>query len=360
MVLFVDDSLVDNIRIEPNFAVFFQKLMLSYTEGKHIIVISPLNVKKILLEKILDSLTETRLTHYFSHNKASLQVLCLFEKVIRIIPNIEQETIFSDIQSKTEFKNIFIDKFLDTVNFQKTILLGENGNDIKVYALIAEYYKGMSGKGSFILSYKSQTGGGSTTVNEYKTIFTVGEEFCLCLLDSDKRSPHNKIGDTAGKVMKHHHLNFSSNFKCNYHIVDVLEIENLLPRIFYEENYEKKDVNKKGILKRIESFENIDVSSIFHIDFKMGLKKLEDYKDDCCKEYWYNLLLGINPMTEDFGNGDYGYLKGYGNKIVVDFLEFEKEKIFEFVDNDIVSRKWFEIGKIMSSYIYGTPKIRVI
>jgi hypothetical protein len=360
MILFIDDSLVNSIPEEANFNLFFQKLMVSYTEGKHIIIISPLNVKRIISSKILDTQSEIILRHYSSHNKASLEVLNLFDKIIRIIPSKEEETSYSDIQSKKIFNNINIDKFIDTVNFQKTILLGENGNDIKVYALMAEYHKAISNKGSFVLSYKSQTGGGSTTVNEYKTIFSEGEEFCLCLLDSDKRTPHKPIGDTAGKVEKYHFLNFNSNFKCNYHVVDVLEIENLLPRKFYLENYEKKDINKKGILKRIESFEKLDSRSFFHVDFKIGLKKLEDSKDDGFKEYWGNLSLGLKPVTEDFGNGDYGYIKGYGDKIVVDFLSFEKTEAFQFVNDDNVSENWSDIGKKLSSYIYGTPKIRAI
>ncbi|MDW8851260.1 hypothetical protein SD960_14235 [Flavobacterium sp. MMLR14_040] len=360
MVLFIDDSLVNSIGNELNFKVFFQKLMVSYTEGKHVIIISPINIKKILDSKVLDSHSEIVLKHYFSHNKASLEILDLFDKITRIIPSTEQETVYSVITNKKEFNNINIEKFIDTVNFQKTILLGENGNDILVYALMAEYYKISSNKNAFVLSYKSQTGGGSTTVNEYKTIFSAGEEFCFCLLDSDKRTPHKSIGDTAKKVKNYHLSNYNSNFKCNYHIVDVLEIENLLPRIFYLEHYEKKDINKTGILKRIESFEKIDPSSFFHVDLKKGLKKIEDYSDDSFKNYWFNLLLGINPMTEDFGNGDYGCFKGYGDKIVVDFLNFEKEEIFKFVNNDNVSQNWSEIGKKLSSYIYGTPKIRVI
>lgn len=360
MILFIDDSLVDSIAQEANFKIFFQKLMVTYTEGKHIIVISPINVRKILTAKVLDTHSEIVLNHYSSHNKASLEVLKLFDKIIRIIPSNEQETIYSDVKTKKEFNNINIDKFIDTANFQKTILLGENGHDIQIYVMMAGYYKERYNKKSFVLSYKSQTGGGSTTVNEYKTIFSTGEEFCLCLLDSDKRAPFKTIGDTAGKVEKHHLLNFNSNFKCNYHIIDVLEIENLLPRMFYIENYEKKDINKKGILKRIEALENIDPNSIFHIDFKVGLKKLEEYKDDCFKKYWYNLLLGIIPMTEDYGNGDYGCIKGYGDKIVVDFLGLEKEQIFNLVHNDVVSKNWLQIGKKLSSYIYGTPIIRVI
>ncbi|KIQ17234.1 hypothetical protein RT99_19040 [Flavobacterium sp. MEB061] len=360
MILFIDDSLVDSIATELNFNIFFQKLMVSYTEGKHIIIISPLNVKKILTTKVLDSYSEIVLNHYSSHNKASLEVLDLFDKIIRIIPNSEKETIYSDMRSKKQFNNINIDRFIDTANFQKTILLGENGNDIQVYAMMAEYHKKVTRKDSFVLSYKSQTGGGSTTVNEYKTIFSTGEEFCLCLLDSDKRTPTKAIGDTAKNVEKHHLLNFNSNFKCNYHVVDVLEIENLLPRVFYLENYEKKDINKKGILNRIESFEKIDSSSYFHIDFKKGLKKMEDYNDDSFKKYWSNLSLGLQPITVDFGDGDYGYFKGYGDKIVVDFLSFEKTEVFKFVDEDNISKKWSEIGKKLSSYIYGTPKVRVI
>lgn len=87
---------------------------------------------------------------------------------------------------------------------------------------------------------------------------------------------------------------------------------------------------------------------------------MEDYNDDSFKKYWSNLSLGLQPMTVDFGDGDYGYFKGYGDKIVVDFLSFEKTEVFKFVDEDNISKKWSEIGKKLSSYIYGTPKVRVI
>lgn len=351
---------MDDFVNEESFSKFMRYLMLAYTEGKHVVVIEPLHVKKILESNILDDYTNTCLRHYSNHNKASLSFLRLFEKVISIVSSGSLARCFSDFYTHTEYYEIRIGEFLDSSNFQRCILLGENGNDVMIYAKIADYYRTYNNL-NFSLSYKSQTGGGSTTVKEYETIYNNKEEFCFCILDSDKRTPTTAIGDTAKAVRKFHNsLDSGINYKCHYHILDVLELENILPLNFYKKELESVG-EKKGILKKIQKLKSIEEDSILFFDFKEGLRSFSSYvdKEDFIK-YWCGLVLQSKMSCDDQVGENYCYVKGYGDSILKTFLELSDEEICNFISGDINESYWLEIGKKISSFIFGGQIIRAI
>ncbi len=363
MVFLLDDTLIDNINNENNFNTFFRLLMISYVEGKHIIVISPKNVKLILDRNILDEQTKIYLNHYSLHNKAAIQNLTIFDKICKIVASNIEETYLTELSSGKQYWLLTIKNFLDTANFQKTILLGENGNDIKIYALMADFYRNQANLTSFKLSYKIQSGGGSTIDKEYETIHKTNEEFCHCIMDCDKRTPTKGLGNTAKGVTKYHKQNYDSILKCSYHILEVMEIENLLPKRFYIDYYENHQIDKRGTFEKIEKLLEFDANAIFYVDFKKGLKSFSEYEDFNFLEYWCSLILQSNTKCDicvDTQNNSYIYFHGYGDKITIDFISLNEDVIFQFVESSEVNDVWLEIGKHLSSYIFGTPKIRAI
>jgi len=364
MVLFIDEALVSKINVLPNYNVFIQKLMLNYSEGKHLVIISPKNVKSILDNGGLDSFTENYLRHYFSHNKGALSSLSLFNRVIKIVPSISDETSYTDMLTKKEFVCIEMQRFLDTANFQKTILLGENGSDIKVYALMAEFYRRESKLLSFKINFKGQGGGGSTISKEYETIHNSKEDFCFCLMDSDRKNPDMCLGDTAKKVVEFSEKNFMVNFKCSYFVIDVLELENLLPKSFYVNYYENFHLEKKGGIDKLEKLQGIDKKSINYFDFKNGLGSLGKITDESVMMYWYDLISRSNIKCDiciDSHALEYGYIKGYGDNILVNFLKLKENDSFYFINLDKkIKNKWLELGEILSSYLFSHDKIRAI
>jgi hypothetical protein len=367
MVFLIDDSLIKNIDNETTFLDFFMLLMISYKEGKHIIAISPKNVKIILEKNILSDVPLKLLKHYSLHNKAILGEINLFDRICKISASNIKEEVFIDANSNKEVVSLTIKNFIDTVNFQKTILLGENGHDVKIYGLICEYYRSKKRLNSLIVNYKIQSGGGSTIEKEYATIHQTNEEFCFCLLDSDKKHPSHLIGNTASKVIDYHNSNKTKMLKCNYSVLEALELENILPKLFYLKFYENFIDEKKGIFSKIEKLVKIDSKALLYLDFKKGLKSIDKYRenDNEFLNYWKDLIYRSNLSCDikikvDNESDSNVYFNGYGEKILADFLTLDKDFIFDLVRNSEVEELWIKIGSKLSSYILGKQKLRAI
>ncbi|MBF01263.1 MAG: hypothetical protein CMP77_14990 [Flavobacterium sp.] len=360
MILHISDQLIKKRNKQENFNDFILNIMLAYKEGKHVIIISPISIRKLIFDKKIGEYTKQLLNSYNSHNKASLSLLQHFGVIIKIIPKNFKEKVYSKISTKVEIRQIHMDKFVDTVNIQSTILLGENTNDSKVYNLIAEYYRLKNNLNFLKVSCREQMGGGDTTAKQYKHIYNSGKEFCLCILDSDKKLPQNDYGETAKKVKSFHHSQINFNYKCQYFILNKLELENYIPEKFYIKNFECVETNRiKYNFQKINKLRDLNYNATNYLDFKKGLKSFKQEDNEAINKFWYNVLSKSKILwIPDDSNH---YIKGYGDKILDGFIECEHSEIFEQVDNDsYIKREWLELGKSISSFIFGSIIRRAI
>lgn len=363
MILNITDELIDNRNKLDNFYDFFENIMIAYKEAKHIICISPKKVKELLGDQNISNNIniEKLLKHYKNHSKSYniINLKIFFNLIINIVEN--EEKLYKN--DNTEYRDIIYTKFLDSSSIQKTILLGENGNDIAIYEIFVKYYQFKNNLDAFNIIYTKRGGGGNTISQEYKTIYKEGENFCLCLLDSDKKFPkQTKYGNTAQQVIdldnvykKQNNL----NYKIGYYVLEVLELENCLPKDFYLRKY----TDKIEVFNAIDKIMKKDNSFRNYFDFKNGItckaKKNITRNTISCDGYMKEYLC---PIIENYNIISDGILlQGFSQKILEDFLDFELKDILSFINNDeFVERHWINIGKYISSHILVPQYLRAV
>ena len=335
--------------------------MLAYKEGKHFISISAKNVKILLEDKELQEkpelyqILQSYNAHCKSYNLENFKKY--FNVIIKVISNGDEYN--EKVESNIEYRYIKYDKFLDSVTIQKTILLGENPSDAEIYKLISDYYQKQKHL-NYRCSYEARGGGGNTVIREYKPIFNEEERFCLCILDSDIRYKlQTNYGDTAKYVVDFEEQTSKKNYKMTIKIIEVLELENLLPLSFYQDNYS----HKINTVNNIEKILTIDTDFKKYFDFKKGISCKYDITKSSCKGYLKDYLCPLIEQSkitienEKLLNG----FQGSKTDILQDFIKKDFNYIVEKINNDsFVKPYWDELGKLIASHILAPNRQRAI
>ena len=362
MILNITDELIDARSTLDDFYIFIRNMMLAFSESKHMICISPRKVKDLLEdEEVIKNKEIFQTLNYYNNHAKEQNIINLkqyFNLVINIVISTEKKTIIECI----EYRNIHYSKFLDSASIQKTVLLGEHSKDISVYKIFVEYYKNKKKLENYKLGYSQKGGGGNSIKEEYKILYEDGNNFCLCLLDSDIRFPRQtKYGQTAQQVVDYQKSQNNNNYKVEYYVLSVLELENHLPKGFYINKYNAKShifITIENIIKKDSDFRK-------YFDFKSGIVCKATLNEQtktfgCDRGYLKDYLC---PLVEEFKifKESKTMLDGFSQKILEDFLEYKLEEIIDFVDDDPhVKDYWLEIGKYIASYILVPPVLRAI
>lgn len=339
------------ISLENEFDVFLDNLMTCYREGKHVVVIEPKAL--IFLIKRVETSDRNRkiLEHLYSKFSTHNSIVTKINRFINVTLNIEN-TVF---RNGKKIINLSFLNFLDSNTIQKTILLVENSEDANLYTLIAKYFSRNSDLGEFNFQSAVQTGGGNTIVKEFKSIYENKERFCLCILDRDKKSCNVKNwGDTAHKVVKYWKTKPFNNLKCDYIILPLLELENLIPIGFYDSKHGKDYINPSYDI----SYNNMNIY-LHNFPF---LRRYIDFKKDTIYEdvFWksYPCYDNIECIEE---NNKKILFKSYGTNIAEKFLKLEYSAIETLINSDTLIRNiWLRLGRILCQLLIGTNPIRVI
>lgn len=169
--------------------------------------------------------------------------------------------------------------------YEETHLLAENLLDCFFFEYIVEYYKRLMGINFPICFYPMQ-GGGDTIKMVYLNEIQLGKHFCLTIMDSDKKYPHDVLGSTCKGVKKVHKK--YNPFHCSYYIMEnVREVENLIPLSVVKLNniYSNKQIFRDNI--------NADFS---FFDMKEGLISCKITKDIC--NYWTSQQLSNTKLQQ--------------------------------------------------------------
>jgi len=360
MIIYLTDDLIDKRNSINDFYHFLFIMMLAYKEGKHFISISPKNVKLLIKDKNLKKRPELYeiLKSYRTHCKSYIleNFKKYFNVIIKVILDGEEEC---KVEDSIEYRYIKYNKFLDSVTIQKTILLGENPSDAEIYKVISDYYQKQQNL-NYSSLFEARGGGGNTVVKEYEPIYNDEERFCLCILDSDKRyKEQTNYGDTADKVKKFEEQVHKKNCKMRIEILEVLELENLLPLSFYKDTYS----NKIHIVNNIEKILKIDSNFKKYFDFKKGISCKYDIKKLSCKGYLKDYLCPLIKKSKVTTTNE-KLLDGFQGKktdILQDFIKQEFSYIVEKINNDsFVKPHWEKLGKLIASHILAPTKRRAI
>lgn len=225
-----------------------------------------------------------------------------------LVKNLSKLVYVSNTTKKLNTNNKLI--ILNTTDIGKTnllyppILLGENLNDCLFYSnIIAEHFhhKDIEAFSKIkIFKKRYQMGGGNSTAAQYDYIKLNKFDLCLCLVDADKKSPSDGLGETAKSVIISDETNKSSI--CNSIVIDTYSIENLIPFSIIKEKYK---VGKNRI--QLDAFSRIEEiykdSGWTYLPLKKGIRgrDLKTQKD--YSQYWtekINNILNIEtPCCEN-------------------------------------------------------------
>lgn len=258
--------------------------------------------------------------------------------------------------------------------FNKTILLGENLIDSKIYCEIAKTYLAMVKFEGLNLNFEPRGGGGNTISKEYAEIQESKERLCICLVDSDRKHPTATCGLTAKGVEE---IDNPEVLFCEVTIIEPRDIENLFPSQILKEIVQQTD--QQGLITILESMDacEIDPSARNYLDIKKGIKLgeiLHSSNNLDFYNYWQTILsrhrLSQNIACNDEPNCNNPkqctciISNGLGDNIsdkFYNYIEFKtSQKIAETVSSiKHLSANWEAIGEVVVAWGCGGEMIQL-
>ncbi len=395
MLFFIDESLANALDSEnPEAKASKNAIKLiahSYREGNHLIY-----AKRETLKKIINSISDREDIGVYMKILENLPQMKRYPDLfIRYIKVVADSNVLEIEDGNGKQKIIKISaSYVKMLLVSKTELLGENRTDTLLYEIIAKVYLYWHRKEFKIpikLLCEVRGGGGSTIAIEYGAIQKARARLCLCIADSDREFPDDKYkkGGTAKKLID---IDDKLEPLCEILILDVREIENLIPISIYREVVQ--DENQKKTITILEKLESSNPSTIRnarkYLDIKKGLKLwrlLPNPPSNLGKQlpskeflaYWEPVLgaLGIQfvvctltskeqcneAINKDKdkcqciainGLGE-GILKGEKGAIVVLEGKIERKEPVEVCES--LKKDWETIGEMIISWCCGSPHI---
>jgi len=197
------------------------------------------------------------------------------------------------------FKKMFIlsPKFINRTNlFYPPVLLAENLTDCSFYcAVIASNFNDdiPSALRRIRLFERFENGGGNNTHTVYEMHKQRMLDFCICIVDSDRKCPDESDGDTAAFVRKVDARHPSS--LCEVRVIDMYSAENLIPLAEIKRQYVVgKNPSQVTEFSRTEQVRSSP--SWQYLPLKKGIKGNDLKKQSAFGRYWRNelALRGIN------------------------------------------------------------------
>jgi hypothetical protein len=319
MLFKLSDQLNENIIKSPEglpdeVCCMLNILALSVRSGEHYFFSNRKVLKCLSTLDRLDDISK-RVFNYLYSNSSELKRI---ESIVSLRAILDfSDVIVCEVCSETGCKSIYIPigELIDLHFIRATRLLCEDLNDTKLYEWITKYYLTKNSLRHIKINLNPQGGGGRNIERAFESIIDSRSEFCLCIVDSDKKSPDNDFGNTCKALQQHH--NREEHFVCDIIPLDTREAENLVPFYFIENIY-NEDCNYTEVISIHKDFFSKQNEARDYFDFKNGVKWKNIRNNQLASEkYWYrilefeNLLANINPDCVD---EEKIILKGYNSQ----------------------------------------------
>ena len=359
MIFWIDKSCLAKIdRCEDTAVLALEMLALNRIKGKNILLAEK-NVLEYLHKKECFSEPTRKLFNSLFQNAAEhMMYLKLVEKYIIIVDEI--------IENKDKGQNLYEEKgykvtlqelaSLDISNY--TELVTENLLDANFYKLTARYYiKSEDKLAKCEVKFDCVQGGGSTIAEVAKQKVKSKNRLFICIVDSDKKYPKCKRGDTCKKVEGF--LKKTQEEIWQVLPLDVHEVENLLP-ISWLKKCSKDIKTSSNTIKFLEHLIEVDKNehkdkAVYYFDMKDGITNYNK-KNEEFKRFWKPYLKSYGIKLDNLEDDNIIY--GFGGKILEKVLnEYENEKIFSDL-GQCIEDKWLLLGK--NIFTWGCVLGRVI
>lgn len=284
MLIEIGEDIVNYAKIGDGDAVeALQKLAYASKYGKHVVFASIPMLQQITHD--IKKLDEASISIYKKVRDKAYKLQALRQKIkisaiVTFTKPQNQNLLWIDPKSNKDFEL-----------YEETHLLSENLLDITFYIYVSKYYQSTNKLSKHLICFYPLQGGGNTIKDVYKREVELKQHFCLAIMDSDKKYPHDQCGQTSKELEQIH--NTQNPFNCAYYIMnDVCEIENLLPQCLIA----VCDRNNKRKIFQLDP--PLDLS---YFDMKKGLVPCQ-IKDENAYEYWLEKLAKFEELKNKLEN----------------------------------------------------------
>lgn len=219
------DSLHDHKR-EPAFTRCLENLALAYREGKHLVYAKP-SLLRALEETV--ALSEAARGTFKAIRKGHMEIGALCRELpyqIVVEPRARAGVARRVVAGTTTFY-VPYSWFEDSVRVQATALIGEDLDDAELLRQVTTGYLFRNRRRYGVLLRLRPRGGGGSSVADLLTQLAE-EGICLCVVDSDKKSPEGSHGPTALAALQARRT-LESRGVVDVRVLEAQELENLLP-----------------------------------------------------------------------------------------------------------------------------------
>lgn len=182
------------------------------------------------------------------------------------------------------YEKIMQSRFVD-----QPVFIAEDDNDRIVFDLFCKYFLFKRNASNINISLNFQDGIGNRCRDVFDRVTSQGN-MVLCIVDSDKRHPKDKMSQTALRLKGVAPSISSACYEIN--IVRVHEAENIIPIDFYIKYYEEmNDVQTKSRVEKLKKVLSKNKEALFYYDFKNGFSayRLAEFKSKY-DSFWDDIL----------------------------------------------------------------------
>lgn len=373
MLIYIDKSIKDALQRNDDtkkINEIFYDMSVSQRKNRHIIYGDPITISDLSI-------------YYKGKSSDLYSFFCGLEKIINnwyvylntiLRPIFYARVLFDDYTENARYDN-HIDiniKKLDKKNdlFENaTVLLPENPVDAEFYKIVSDYYVQKLPQSYHLDEFPSlecifddtRNGGGSVIKKCYEGFAKKANSFCIAIADNDcKYSGYIPGKDTTYMGIIEIDVKYHNPFNCNYMIIGVRDIENLIPFEIIQEIANKKVFDR--IFCAIKNNEINKECIIRYFDYKNGITgKIKNNKIQHSAEkkreleYWKAVFNSDYLDNYDTNNETIIYVYGFGyglrDKVLEESIKVIKKKNGAIKLNSVLlEREWEKIGKFIFSY----------
>ncbi|HPT71596.1 MAG TPA: hypothetical protein PLE74_04885 [Candidatus Cloacimonadota bacterium] len=283
MLIVLDKSLctIDDTQIE-SLHICLRNLRDAYFNRYHIVQIDDPSLRE-LLDILKDGPLLDFITILISNLTNRINPSQLSH--VAYVKNIKRDEVHRIVNNGTTKIELSYLNFRNPTSSRETNLLCEFKEDGDFYKSVVNYYRKANNLAHLFFKFSSLNGGGSSICKIYKTR-DEKDRFCLCISDSDKKTPHDEIGPTARciKQIPENEIHIMSHLQVNENFQ---EIENLFPLSLLHD-FSSED-NLKRTFNLLKLLDDQKHAAISFFDLKEGLY-LSSIKSCTILEYWENVL----------------------------------------------------------------------
>ena len=247
-------------------------LLIGYYEGNHLLIIS---------DDFYDAF-ESEITD--DRAKQALRYLYSYETYDYKVP-ISYKVVLDDNCRRSELP---ISYFQLTKSIQPIPILAENPNDVAFYAIVTRIIKKLD---EDLLAFIPMHGSGYSMGTELEKLQN-NHVLSLAIGDSDIKYPKGKVGATGGAVL----AAYTNGKYVNLKIINVHEIENLLPPQFI---YERSENEGESFMSRLIKQGLLDYLRYYDVKNGISLSDITEPKYNTFANDIYDHLYNTKKCTYD-------------------------------------------------------------